>query len=202
MHQSIMKFVALAGLAVSGLAACDSTAVVDDSATVDEYNEMAIAYNDLRADVQSMPVAGTSTMPTVGSATYLGYATVLADTPSATQLIGDAEVRANFTNGTVTGTLSDFVGTVNGSDYANYSGTLALNNGTIGSGSPSALQSDLSGTLSSTTDRLTVTGGVQGNFRNNGALNAAGLTAADTTGTDFIVNGAGFEGDVGIVAIR
>jgi hypothetical protein len=184
------------------LAGCESGTGFDDSATVDDYNAQAIAYNDLRAEVQAMRPSTAADMPTVGSASYAGLATVLVDTPTDSALVGDAWLTADFSNSTIRGNLTDFVGTVNGSDYANYSGSLGITNGEIGIASANALAADLSGTLTSNTDRLTVNGGVRGNFRSDGPINAAGLTAAETADTDFIVNGRGYDGDIGIVAER
>jgi hypothetical protein len=201
MRHEIWKIGAVMCLAAVTLSACDTT-LTDDSATVDDYNAMAIAYNDVRAEVQSLPWSTSADMPTTGSATYTGYATVLMDTPTDSMMVGDARLTADFDRSTLTGNLNNFVGTVNGSDYANYSGSLGLTNGEIGIASASALGADISGTLTSNTDRVTINGGVQGNFRSDGPINAAGLAASETPDTDFILNGRGYDGDIGIVALR
>jgi hypothetical protein len=197
-----IKIPAALGLCTLVLAGCESgTPIVDDTAARNEYNAVAEAYNDMRTDLQALPLSGAD-MPTVGSATYEGYATLLVDTPIDSALVGDARIVADFTDGELWGNLSNFVGTVDGSTYDDFAGTIALSDGQIGVTTASSLTADMQGTLSSGTDTLTIDGGVQGNFRSDGAINAVGLTASDTAGTDYIVNGFLYDGDTGIVAER
>lgn len=61
---------------------------------------------------------------------------------------------------------------------------------------------DIKGSLGNGDDRLLINGGIVGNFRSDGEINAAGLTGRDTSDTDFILNGVAQDGDLGIVAIR
>jgi hypothetical protein len=200
MTKTLIRLAPVVCLALMGLAGCDSS-ITDDAAQIDDYNELANSYNDLRADVQAMRVAGAE-MPTIGSATYRGYATVLADTAIDTALLGEARITADFSRSTLTGNLNNFIGTVNGSDYAEFNGSLGITGGRIGVTTPGSLTAAINGSLNANGDVVTINGGLRGNFRTDGAINAAGITAADTTATDFIVNGRGVDGDIGIVAIR
>jgi hypothetical protein len=187
-------------LAALVLAGCDGT-VTETVDLVDDYNARAIAYNDLREDVLAMPVSGAD-MPNTGSATYNGFATLLIDTPTDSALAGDAEIRANFDARTLSGTLDNFVGSVDGSTYTNFNGSLAITNGQIGVSQASAFNGDLNGTLSTSQDVVRVDGDIGGNFRSDGAINAAALTASSTTDTDIFVNGFSEDGRLGIVAER
>lgn len=197
-----IKIPAALGLCTLVLAGCESgTPIVDDTAERNAYNAAAEAYNDMRADLQALPLSGAD-MPTVGSATYDGHATVLIDTPTDSALVGDARIVADFSDGDLWGNMSNFVGTVDGSPYSDFAGSIALGNGQIGVSTASSLSADMQGTLNNGSDIVTIDGGVIGNFRSDGAINAAGLTASDTAGTDYIVNGVIHDGDTGIVAER
>ncbi len=186
-------------LACVVLAGCET--VTEQVDQLESYNDMANDYNDLRFEVQNMTISGAE-MPNTGSATYSGYATLLINSPNDTALVGDATISADFTNSTLNGNLTNFVGTADGSDYDEFSGSIALKDGEIGATTASSLTADIKGSLSNDDDLVTVNGGVVGNFRTDGELNAAGLTALDTSDTDFTVNGESYEGDLGIVAIR
>lgn len=202
MGYEIWKTGAAMCLAAAVLTGCEETALLDDAASQDDYNDLATAYNDLRTDVQALPLSTAVDMPTVGSATYDGYATVLVDTAIDSALVGDALITADFGKSELNGNLTNFVGTVDGSAYSDFNGSIAIKDGEIGVASASALTGDIKGSLSNGEDLVSINGGVEGNFRSDGAVNAAGLTARDTTGTDFIVNGRERDGDLGIVAIR
>jgi hypothetical protein len=187
------------GLALVALAGCET--VSEEVDRLESYNDMANAYNDLRYEVQEMTISGAE-MPNTGSATYTGYATLLVNSPNDTALVGDARIEADFTNSTLNGNLTNFVGTVDGDGYDDFSGSIALKDGEIGATTASSLTADIKGSLSNDEDLVTVNGGVVGNFRTDGELNAAGLTALDTSSTEFTVNGQSYGGDLGIVAIR
>jgi hypothetical protein len=195
-----MTIVPVLCLGAVALAGCDGT-VADTVDRVDDYNAQAVAYNEMRADVLAMPLSGAD-MPNTGGATYNGYTTLLIDTPTDSALVGDARIAANFTNRTLSGDMTNFIGSVDGSNYTAYNGSLAIRNGEIGVSTASAFNGDLTGTLSSSEDVVRVDGDVSGNFRSDGAVNAAALTASSTTDTDIFVNGVSQDGRLGIVAER
>lgn len=191
------KWAAVLCLGAVALAGCED-GVVD---RVDDYNARAVAYNDLRADVLAMPLSGAD-MPTTGSATYNGFATLLIDTPTDSALAGDARIAANFGTRTLSGDMTNFIGSVDGSPYTAFNGSLAIRNGQIGVSTASSFNGDLTGTLSSSQDVVRVDGDVSGNFRSDGTINAAALSASSTTDTDIFVNGVSQDGRLGIVAER
>jgi len=198
-----MRFTAVsAALSVIALGACDSGTTVTDGTP--SYATQAAAYNAMLDDVRAMPVTTSATMRNTGGATYDGYATVLVDTPTQTAVVGDAVLTADFADGSLTGNLSNFVGSVNGAGEEDFAGAIGLKDGVIGATTASSLTADMKGTLTGndTGNTVTVIGGVQGEFHDDGGVNAAGLAALETADTDFIVNGTGRDGDVGIVALR
>jgi hypothetical protein len=199
-RRSVMRITAVSTtLAALVLAGCSST-----STDTPNYADQSAAYNAMLDDIQAMPVSTAATMPTTGSATYDGYALVVADTPGQTAVVGEADISANFTNGTLSGNLTDFVGVVNGAAEETLDGSIALSNGVIGATTAASLTANMTGTLIGDTSLNTVTviGGIQGEFHDDGGLNAKGLAALETPGTSIIVNGVGRDGDVGIVALR
>lgn len=199
MKHSTSRIAAGLCLALIVLAGCSTTTEIDDGLA--DYNNAARDYNALREDVLAMPLSTSVDMPTVGSATYNGQAILRADAAD-TALVGDARITADFSASTLSGNLNNFVGTVDGSEYGDFNGAIAIKGGEIGGASASALAGDIKGTLSNGDDRVTVNGGIVGNFRSDGDINAAGLTARDTAATDFLINGIERDADLGIVAIR
>jgi hypothetical protein len=199
MRQATERTTAIIGLALGALAGCSTTTEFGDEVT--RYNDAAMAYNALRDDVQAMPLSTAIDMPTVGSATYEGQAVVRVDA-TGTALVGDARISADFSDATLTGNLNNFTGTLDGSNYGDVNGSIAIKDGEIGVASASGLTGDIKGALSNGDDQLSINGAIVGNFRSDGAINAAGLTARDTWDTDFILNGVAQDGDLGIVAIR
>jgi len=199
MKRAINRNAVVIGLAIVALAGCSTTTEFGDEVT--RYNDAAMAYKALREDVQAMPLSTVIDMPTVGSATYEGQAVVRVDA-TGTALIGDARISADFSDATLTGNLSNFTGTLDGSNYGDVNGSIAIKEGEIGVASASGLTGDIKGLLSNGDDQLSINGGIAGNFRSDGEINAAGLTARDTWDTDFILNGVAQDGDLGIVAVR
>ena len=199
MTRATERTTAIIGLALAALAGCSTTTEFGDEVT--RYNDAAMAYNALRDDVQAMPLSTVIDMPTVGSATYEGQAVVRVDA-TGTALVGDARISADFSDATLTGNLNNFTGTLDGSNYGDVNGSIAIKDGEIGVASASGLTGDIKGALSNGDDQLSINGAIVGNFRSDGEINAAGLTARDTWDTDFILNGVAQDGDLGIVAIR
>ncbi len=192
-----MKFIlitaASGGLALA--AGCSDTTM----SASDTYSNNAVNYNAMLADIRDTPITTAAQMPLSGSATYNGYATVLTGIDTA--LTGNSQITANFSTSTLTGNLSNFAGTVNGGDDQFFDGGLSIKGGEIGEVTASGITGDIKGTLTgeSTGDTVTVIGGVEGEFHGNGADSLAALNTDDT---DFIVNGIGVAGDLGIVAQR
>jgi hypothetical protein len=186
-------------LVLAALAGCSTSASVDDE--VVRYNDAAYTYNELREDVLAMPPGTAIDMPTVGSATYEGKAVLRLDVADMA-LVGDARITADFTDGTMSGSLGRFAGTVGGADYGDFSGSIAIRDGAIGVASASGLTADITGHLTNGEDRISIVGGIIGDFRSDGIINAAGLTARDAADTTVVINGMERDADLGIVAIR
>jgi hypothetical protein len=190
-------------LAVTFLAGCDGSTLATGER---DYDSVAQAYDDMRADVLAMPVSSFRTMPTTGTATYDGYSTISINpgTSRNTALVGDATLRADFGNGSLTGTLDNFIGQVNGGTIQDYAGSIDIRDGEIGVVRAENLTADIKGAVSVPGgDSVAVNGGIEGRFRDDGVRNAAALTAVDTASTDFRVNGLlQSGGTVNIVAER
>jgi hypothetical protein len=191
-------------LAATVLAGCDSAGVA--TSAEQDYNTVAQAYDDMRLDVLAMPVSSGATMPNRGGATYDGYSTISINpgTSRNTALVGEATLRADFGNGSITGTLDDFVGQVNGGTIQEYAGSIGIRDGEIGEVRAENLTADIKGAVSvAGGDSVAINGGIEGRFRDDGARNAAALTAVDTAATQFRVNNVlQSGGTVNIVAER
>lgn len=190
------KWAAVLCLGAVALAGCED-GIVD---RVDDYNARALAYNEMRSDVLATP--GSVIMPTSGSAEYNGFATLLIDTPTDSALAGDARIAANFGTRTLSGDMTNFIGSVDGSPYTAFNGSLAIRNGQIGVSTANSFNGDLTGTLSSSQDVVRVDGDVSGTFRSDGPITPTALSASSTTDTDIFVNGVSQDGRLGIVAER
>lgn len=186
-------------LAATALAGCEETTAEQD------YDAVAQAYDDMRAEVLAMDVSSSATMPRSGSATFEGYSTIFIDTATAdAALVGDAVIDANFSTGRLTGSLSNFIGNVNGGQVQEYDGAIGIREGEIGAVRAEELTADIKGAVSVPGgDSVSINGEIAGRFRDDGAVRAAALTAVDTDSTDFRVNGVlQSDGRVNIVAQR
>jgi hypothetical protein len=189
-------------LAVTFLAGCDGSTLATDQ---QDYDSVAQAYNDMRADVLAMPVSSGATMPNRGTATYDGYSTIsIPGTSRNTALVGDASLRADFGNGSLTGSLDNFIGQVNGGTIQDYAGSIGIREGDIGVIRAENLTADIKGAVSIPGgDSVGINGEIEGRFRDDGVRNAAALTAVDSASTEFRVNGVlQSGGTVNIVAER
>ncbi len=142
-----------------------------------------------------------------GQVTYNGYAAVAVDTAdTATELLGDARIVANFDTSVVTGTINNFrgatapVGQVETPAVAAYAGTLTLANGLIdGPNRPNQFGADFAGTLTGEGNVIAINGAMIGDFRGGPLRN--GFVGESVDGaTTTTLNGVAADGFLGIVA--
>ncbi len=173
MHRS-KKFMTIAGLALLGLSACQSSPC-DLSGT----GNQSVAASQMLTCVGSLQPTPIAQMPTSGTATYNGYVSgQFAPTAVSTDnIIGDAVLIANFGGaGSVTGTLNNF----NSTQQGNLSGTLNLTSGAI---TGNTVNVSIAGTLTGSANSVTfATAGGGGFFGKNAAGFLAGTTGTAITG--------------------
>ncbi len=172
--QTPRKFMAIAGIAIVGLSACESSPC-DLSASASQ----SAAADQLLNCVGTLNPTPVAQMPTSGTATYNGYASgQFAPTVATTDnLVGDAVLTANFSGpGSVTGVLSNFNSTAQG----NLTGTLAVTSGAI---TGNLVNVSVSGTLTGISNSVNFATSGSGVFLGGGADGfLAGTTGSAITG--------------------
>lgn len=155
--------------------------------------DQAQAYDNRVARVNAMTPSGPKVVDkTTGSANFTGNALIVAGSEyDRTVLVGDANVRVNFDNqNAINGSITNVGGVAGANEYISgsgsidqYSGSVNLNNGTIGSGNQFSV--DYTGTLRGNGDTINMDGTMYGNFFGNPnirALDARGLDPALVNG--------------------
>jgi hypothetical protein len=181
------------------LCACGGTTTKDATlSNAQAYAQTAASATALQSNLNALPPLAT--MPTSGTATFAGYAGLTYTNTAAqrAELVGTANLSADFANSSITGSLTNFIGGTVTDPKTNsitnplpYVGSLKLANGTIGPGN--AATANVSGKL--TTVGLTVNvnstvkGGFVGNPLQGVELDTAQAAAASLAGTTVTVNG-------------
>lgn len=153
------------------------------------------------------------TMPTTGTANFTGYAGLTVDDPTTNQpsihVDGTAVVTANFATASVSGSMTNFVGTtVDNTTHdlagpaASYAGTLTLTNGCIGLSTcpnvtrPNQFSANVDGTLTGEGNTIVTSREVVGDFKGNPikGISVNGLTNLTTlngvtTNSNFLLVG-------------
>jgi hypothetical protein len=238
MTQFTRRFAGAAGAAsLLLLAACGggsgSAAGVTQSATgptaqsdpVDYFNQVVgPGYQQYESDLVGNSYTGTTGlpntafkgMPTGGTATYRGYALVIANADGTVAgqpkigVEGTATLTADFGNGTLAGSATNFVGTtISGKDSktgayqlakapAYYAGTVTIKDGCIGVATacsnvtrPNEFSANYSGTLTGEGNKITTNGQVLGEFKGTPIQGAVlGTNTGATTLNGAAVPGA------------
>jgi hypothetical protein len=199
-RMNMMNWV-LGGVALAGLAACGDG--VDVTASAFETNLTTFAaQSQVAALVDGSSTGGTASYATLvaqGAATYTGPVAInLDDTAllgetltgetelNTPDLLGAANIRTAFgdTGGTVEGEFTDFVG----NDGIEYSGSLVLDGGGIGS------SFDGSG---GTTGNATVGGALTGAGDGAGVYTARVGVSVSEDGSDVLIRGGNVDGEPG-----
>lgn len=172
--QTPKKFMAIAGIAIVGLSACESSPC-DLSVSASQ----SAAADQLLTCVGTLNPTPVAQMPTSGTATYNGFVSgQFAPTAATTDnLIGDAVLTADFSGlGSVNGTLSNFNSTAQG----NLTGTLALTSGAIVG---NLVNVSINGTLTGSSNSVAfATSGGGGFLGGNADGFLAGTTGSAITG--------------------
>ena len=168
----------------------------------------ATLYNDATADLaarHNTAFVGPDVIegiPDSGEVDFLGLLYVNADTPgNATELYGQANLTANFSSSTMSGTLTDFFGTDRTGAEDAYSGTLAVTNGAIGKPALAQVNDfafDYGGTLTGNGESVALSGTIDGKFK---ADPMRGLLGSDGSPT-LQIDGDPFAAEVNLTAVR
>ncbi len=102
--------------------------------------ERILAFGDMSGQLNGLFNTGYTgqpgEVPSSGDATFTGYAAIVLDTtPEELGLLGDATVQIDFGTQVLTGQVVDIFGT-SGSGFADYAGTIGLQNGEVGYDTP------------------------------------------------------------------
>lgn len=189
----------VAAAALAALAGCDGAFEFEEVAGFDELSD---SFEVMEARVEALPITTAGELPVAGQATYRGFAGLEMETPEPTQLFGTAAITTDFGDRTLSGELGGFTGRVNGGGIERLDGTLEIANGSIAVLTPSDLTAELSGTLTGDGGAIGVDGSILGSFRTDGGQGAGALAAVAAPGTDMTLDGAEFDGTLGIVAER
>lgn len=165
---------------VSLLAACSGGGGGGNDNPSTEYSQDAARAGNVISSTASLTRTSAASMPTVGRAEYDGVVGMAFGSAPASladaQMLGDLDLDANFSRGTITGEMDDF-NTRNGREI---NGELRLTNGKI---SGSKLSAGVSGNLTGGNKSPgAVNGSVNGEFLGNGASAVRGSGSANSTG--------------------
>lgn len=127
-------------------------------------------------------------MPSSGTADFVGILYVLSTTPgSNTELYGQADLTANFSSSTMSGSLTDFFGTDRTGAEDAYTGSLAVSGGVIGKPAldrQNDFAFDYDGTLTGNGESIALSGTVDGKFKADPILGLLGVDVAPTVEID------------------
>lgn len=137
------------------------------------FTEEAVANAKSFNDLGILPDTAIAGMPSTGTANYAGGTELRFFSAAGEQfvLIGDTSVAVDFQSGTLSGTVAGLHGGIapTGSVYpltaADYTGSLVLSNGQIGSAGPNSFGALYGGTLTGAGNLITANGGLLGNFK-------------------------------------
>ncbi|EYD77678.1 hypothetical protein Rumeso_00844 [Rubellimicrobium mesophilum DSM 19309] len=192
-------------VALMGLAGCETQSHMEaagNAAAKALFDEAHESNGVLTERVLDMPVTDVADLPTTGAAVYDGYAGLGMGTTRNTALVGEASLTADFRQGTVTGTLDNFVGQVDGGSYKAFDGSLDVRRGHVGGAAGNGFAADVSGELSRGVDHVVVDGGLIGDFHSRGGDEAVALRGMTTPETVFTLNGTDYAGGMTVVGTR
>ena len=164
------------------MTACGKTSnpyVSHTPVSTSSYAASAFYGDAMGAEVLAFSITSTSNMPS-GSFTYNGYAGFgngAISSYSDLALVGNLTLNANFSNGTYSGSITNFYNSLGSlSGTANMSGTISGN----------TLSGNTSGSLSQGGSTVTNSGTMIGAFADNGSSNATAVlgTMTGISGSD------------------
>ena len=178
-------FLTLAGFAlIGGLTGCGGSS---SNSPVTQYGVFYDAYNSI--DNNNVPANFTpeNNMPNSGAVTYSGVGFVFYGVgASETQLLGETNIRANFGNDSLSGTMTNFVGGTgigtSAEQISGFDGTLSVTGevGTVAAGCNACLIGNLSGTLQGAGDTVQINSGILGDFYGTAYNSIGGFTPNNT----------------------
>ncbi len=152
--------------AVLGLAACGGVTAIPTPPSPAEYQAFLDGFSELRDAVDETDATNFAGRPMTGNATYVGISYLEIERPDdVIKMLGDARVNVSLGSGTLTGSLTNFIGGIVPNpdeaipdDLTAFSGALSLDEGVIGtvvldvigpgeSGSLAGVLTDVRGTL-------------------------------------------------------
>lgn len=185
------------------LAGCGESTSVPPGEQYSARFDQFFAIDDLNIPANYTP---ESAMPSSGAVTYTGVGYVFySDNGQQSDLLGDANVRANFGTAAMTGTLSNFVGGpligTSVEDIAVFKGSITITGeiGTVTAGCNACFAGQLSGSLTGQGDTIQMNSTLLGDFYGPGYERIGGFTP---NGNTVLVNGVVSNGGVTVVAER
>lgn len=164
-----------------------------------EFGDDRDAFRDRRDMLNSKSNTAYRAIPEDGSQTYRGQASLgVGDTARGVVLLGDASVTVDFKNRTVSGEAGNFGGFDNTEDYADYIGTLVLQDGVLGSVDPNDIDTRMAGTLRGGGNTIEVDALLEGHLK--GTPIAGVLVDTTQAESTFTLNGDTVTGGI-VVAV-
>lgn len=187
-------------VAFAGLAACGGTNEPTVPLTPQETELIArtAEFEDLLDDTDGIAASGASVMSAAtsnvsfeGMAVLIVDPTVVNDVLRAAEasLLGDVSFDFNLVTGQASGSATNFYGSDGLSGTANideYSGSLTLDNGTIGVGAHNAITLDYGGTLSGNDQVIVADGTASGLVLGNPNVRAVEMSENGTVTFDGV----------------
>jgi len=183
MRLTLLSFCLLIGFLLASCGGTSNPYVSHTPVSTSSYAASAFYGDAMGAEVLAFSITSTSNMPS-GSFTYNGYAGFgdgAISSYSDLGLVGNLTLNANFSNGTYSGSITNFYNTSGSlSGTANMSGTISGN----------TLSGNTSGSLSQAGwlggSTVTNSGTMIGVFADNGSSNATAVlgTMIGTSGSD------------------
>lgn len=143
--------------------------------------------------VSEMSPSSLATMNNaLGRATFDGAAGILVN-PSIvegelldaeTTLLGDATINVNFRNGTLSGDVTNIIGTDSAYNDDNYTGSVQIKNGSIGDFGVGTFVGEYEGTVRGNRDTIALDGDLFGAFAGNPSVDGLLLYGEGTSNTD------------------
>lgn len=197
------RVLVVAGLSAIGLAGCEGFEFLDPAAV--EYRALQDETRALRSSINGLPVTPAIDIPLSGTARYDGTALIALQTLVPSELIGTASITADFARDTVSGSMTDFHGTVSGGRVTAFEGELAISKGVIDVVPEHDITAKVDGRLTGGSNTLDVDATLEGNFLGTpGGINQPppALQANTTPTSNFTLNGNAVGGEMEVIGLR
>ncbi len=201
-----MQFRTVAGLAVicAALAGCDEFAFTATTPEEQAFLDLQDQTLSIRDEIDDLSETPYTDLPVSGGAQYVGTAVISLDTPTTSELVGDASIQVNFATDRVTGGMDGFHGMVDGGPVEAYDGTIVLSNGVIAVRDSGYIDAQANGTLTSDSHDINVGAELTGTFlgdTSGSLVPPAGIDLNSDADSDFQLDFADVGGSMEIIGL-